>query len=134
MNMANSSSGSSYGALSPMQQHLHQQHVQQYQQQQQHQQMMLQHQQHHNLQQQLQAAQQQLPASMFDDHMHYMEAREYLPEFRGQIPTRKKTATAAAANAADGAEPKPLADALESLGDADMLGAKAADKANVSVA
>lgn len=53
----------------------------------------------------------------YDQHFNYtMDAREYLPEFPGQIPMRKKTAGAAAA------QPQPttsntdtVADALASL-------------------
>lgn len=84
MNMTNAGFGH-YMQQQQQQQHIYQQNYHQYQQLQQ----------QFNLYQQHQ--QQQLHFDVPIAAAAYMEARDYLPEFPGQIPQRKKTSTAAVA-------------------------------------
>lgn len=44
--------------------------------------------------------------SSFEDHLHYMRAREYLPEFPGQVPNKKKQTQLLAEVAEPQSQPK----------------------------
>lgn len=73
---------------------------------------------------------QQQQQQQYDEHFTFMEAREYLPEFRGQIPMRKKPAGVAPATATVDAISESVT-ALK-LSDATLSGADTADTVTVA--